>query len=396
MKCIIASPVGCYPSQAGNAERVRQVHTCLESLGYEVHFILCPIQAMSPQFNEEAMTQVFGSRFHQLDNQPRPLQEKLIRLKRRYYHRIHKTGWLFDFMFADGYVSKQSCDAFSQLVNRIEPDLIVLIYGFMSPLVKDISANCKVVIDAQDKFSYRNRGIREAGSEGYWLSLLPYQERYLLSQSDVVLGIQEQESQYFKTLLKGKNTEVVTLDLIVAPDQPETKPNISPVIGFLASGNQHNVNGINRFIEKVWPIITEACPDTTLLIAGSVTKHLTTLTPNVELLGWVENLADFYTRCRLIINPCETGSGLKIKTIEAVGFGIPVVSTPCGAAGVEFLLPAESRCQLTSNTFAERCISMLLNQQDAQLIAVQSFALLQKRVEQNRRQLQMLLQDSPI
>ncbi|MFS1702782.1 glycosyltransferase [Alteromonas sp. AMM-1] len=391
MKCIIASPVGCYPSPAGNAERVRQVHACLERLGYEVHFVLCPIQAMSPQFNEEAMTQVFGSRFHQLDNQPRPLQEKLIQFKRRYYHRIHKTGWLYDFMFADGYVSKQSCDAFSHLVNRIEPDLIVLIYGFMSPLVKHISANCKVVIDAQDKFSYRNRGIRAAGSEGYWLSLLPYQERYLLSQSDVVLGIQEQESGYFKRLLKGKNTEVVTLDLIVAPDQPETRPNISPVIGFLASGNQHNVNGINRFLDKVWPIITEACPDATLLIAGSVTKHLTTHTPNVELLGWVENLADFYSRCRLIVNPCETGSGLKIKTIEAVSFGIPVVSTPCGVAGVEFLLPTAHIIPLTNKQFSAQCIHLLSDIESAQNTAELSLKRMQKRAEFNLALLKNLI-----
>ena len=394
MKCIIASPVACYPSAAGNAERVRQLHACLENLGYEVHFVLCPIQAMSTQLNEPAMKQIFGDRFHHLDNHPRPLQNALINFKRRYYHRIHKTGWLFDFMLSDGYVSRQSCQTFNQLVNDIEPDLILLVYGFMSPLLKHLNNRCKVLVDAQDKFSYRNRGIRQAGSEGYWLSLLPWQERYLLSQSDIVLAIQEQEGQYFKRLLATTPAEVVTLDILVAPDQPEATPSKNPVIGFLASGNQHNTEGLQRFIAQVWPSLLAQCPHAVLKVAGSVTKNITTDADNVELVGWVDDLKTFYQQCRLIINPCETGSGLKIKTIEAVGFGIPVVSTPCGAAGVEFLLPEENVQDLISPAFTHRCLTLLRDEDEAHQQANLCFQRLHQRVKHNRTLLASLLQDS--
>ena len=383
MKCIIASPVACYPSAAGNAERVRQLHACLENLGYEVHFVLCPIQAMSTQLNEPAMKQAFGERFHQLNNHPRPLQNALIKFKRRYYHRIHKTGWLFDFMFSDGYVSRQSCHIFNHLVEEIKPDLIVLVYGFMSPLVKQLDYRSKVLVDAQDKFSYRNRGIRQAGSEGYWLSLLPWQERYLLAQSDIVLAIQEQESQFFKMLLNNKQAQVFTLDITAAPDHPEVLPSKEPVIGFLASGNNHNTEGLKRFISEVWPSILAECPNATLKVAGSVTNNISSCTSNIELIGWVDDLKTFYQQCRLIINPCETGSGLKIKTIEAVSFGIPVVSTPCGAAGVEFLLPTAHISPLTDNQFSAQCIHLLSDIESAQNTANFSLMKMQKRAEHN-------------
>lgn len=383
MKCIIASPVACYPSAAGNAERVRQLHACLENLGYEVHFVLCPIQAMSTQLNEASMRQVFGNRFHHLDNNPRPLQNALIKFKRRYYHRIHKIGWLFDFMLSDGYVSRQSCNTFTQLVDDIKPDLIVLVYGFMSPLVKQLNNRCKVLIDAHDKFSYRNRGIRQAGSEGYWLSLLPYQERYLLSQSDIVLAIQEQESQYFEVLLAKKPAKVFTLDIMQAPDHPEVLPSKEPVIGFLASGNNHNTEGLKRFISHVWPSILDAHPNAILKVAGSVTKNITPYADNIELIGWVDDLKTFYQQCRLIINPCETGSGLKIKTIEAISFGIPVVSTPCGAAGVEFLLPTANIKPLIDKQFSARCIQLLSDIESAQNTAELSLERMQKRAEFN-------------
>ena len=209
-----------------------------------------------------------------------------------------------------------------------------------------------------------------------------------------MLAIQEQEGQYFKRLLATTPAEVVTLDILVAPDQPEATPSKNPVIGFLASGNQHNTEGLQRFIAQVWPSLLAQCPHAVLKVAGSVTKNITTDADNVELVGWVDDLKTFYQQCRLIINPCETGSGLKIKTIEAVGFGIPVVSTPCGAAGVEFLLPEENVQDLISPAFTHRCLTLLRDEDEAHQQANLCFQRLHQRVKHNRALLASLLQDS--
>lgn len=57
--------------------------------------------------------------------------------------------------------------------------------------------------------------------------------------------------------------------------------------------------------------------------------------PGIELSGAVQDLESFYSGCTLAINPVQVGSGLKIKTIEAMGWGMPLVTTSAGASGLE-------------------------------------------------------------
>ena len=55
----------------------------------------------------------------------------------------------------------------------------------------------------------------------------------------------------------------------------------------------------------------------------------------MELLGVVESLEEAYTRAAVIVNPVLAGTGLKTKTVEALGHAKPLVTTSCGAEGIE-------------------------------------------------------------
>jgi glycosyltransferase involved in cell wall biosynthesis len=53
--------------------------------------------------------------------------------------------------------------------------------------------------------------------------------------------------------------------------------------------------------------------------------------------GFVPDLADFYRRVRVAIAPLRFGAGVKLKTVEALQYGVPVVATTVGAEGLEAL-----------------------------------------------------------
>jgi glycosyltransferase involved in cell wall biosynthesis len=53
------------------------------------------------------------------------------------------------------------------------------------------------------------------------------------------------------------------------------------------------------------------------------------------MLGPVENLREAYARANVVINPMVIGTGLKTKSVEALSFGRPLVTTSCGAEGLE-------------------------------------------------------------
>jgi glycosyltransferase involved in cell wall biosynthesis len=56
---------------------------------------------------------------------------------------------------------------------------------------------------------------------------------------------------------------------------------------------------------------------------------------NIHFTGHVTDLAEFYGRARVVIAPIRFGAGVKVKTIQALQYGVPVVSTECGAEGID-------------------------------------------------------------
>ncbi len=95
------------------------------------------------------------------------------------------------------------------------------------------------------------------------------------------------------------------------------------------------MDGARYFIERVLPLVRQRIPDVRFLVAGTVCEELKVETDGVELLGVVERLEDAYARATVVVNPVLAGTGLKTKTVEALGHAKPLVTTSCGAEGIE-------------------------------------------------------------
>jgi succinoglycan biosynthesis protein ExoO len=74
-----------------------------------------------------------------------------------------------------------------------------------------------------------------------------------------------------------------------------------------------------------------------LLLAGSVCEVLdgARLPKGVLALGYVKDLEDFYRQVDVVVSPLRMGGGLKIKNVEALCKGKPLVTTPIGAEGLD-------------------------------------------------------------
>jgi hypothetical protein len=74
-------------------------------------------------------------------------------------------------------------------------------------------------------------------------------------------------------------------------------------------------------------------PNAELMVAGDAGAALAAPWPNVRRVGPVTNVGGFYAASRLIINPANAGTGLKIKGLEALCHGRPLVTWPTGVEG---------------------------------------------------------------
>ena len=80
---------------------------------------------------------------------------------------------------------------------------------------------------------------------------------------------------------------------------------------------------------------------------------------NVEFLGHIENLEREYAKAMLVVNPCWIGTGLKIKSVEALARGKPLVTTAKGVEGLH--QDVQKACLVTNDEeeFANHALHLL-------------------------------------
>lgn len=108
------------------------------------------------------------------------------------------------------------------------------------------------------------------------------------------------------------------------------------VAGWLGGELSPNVDALHWFHDEVLPAVLEQVPGFQLFVTG---RHppgsvVSLNGPHVVFLGVVDDLHDVYDRVRLSVVPTRIGAGVKNKFVEALQYGVPVVSTTVGAEGV--------------------------------------------------------------
>ncbi|HLX90788.1 MAG TPA: glycosyltransferase family 4 protein, partial [Puia sp.] len=103
---------------------------------------------------------------------------------------------------------------------------------------------------------------------------------------------------------------------------------------------QPNQEGMIWFCEKVMPLILTLNPSATLMVVGKGDpgKRLTELFkgPGIRFIGMVDDTTPYYRKAVLAIVPLNTGSGTRLKLLEAMGRRKAVVATSVGAEGIKY------------------------------------------------------------
>ncbi|MGI8989440.1 MAG: glycosyltransferase [Bryobacteraceae bacterium] len=98
-----------------------------------------------------------------------------------------------------------------------------------------------------------------------------------------------------------------------------------------------NQVALEWFARKVLPLVLERCPGARLLVAGSdpPPRHAyADASGAIEMMGFVEDIQPLFSRCAVFVCPILSGSGVRVKLLEAFASGTPVVSTYIGAEGL--------------------------------------------------------------
>jgi hypothetical protein len=218
---------------------------------------------------------------------------------------------------------------------QFEPAVVLAEYIFMLRPFPLLRPGVLKAVDTIDVFSSKNAKVERFGVADQ-LSLSAAAEVSLLQRADVVIGIQPAETELLRALVPNREVITVGVDFPVA-DGAVSRP-CGIVVAMVGSANPLNVKGLRDFLRFAWPLVVGEIPEAQFHVAGDVAAAIEPHLPGVRLLGRVENVSDVYSAARVIINPAIAGTGLKVKTVEAICHGRAVVLWPAGAEG----LPVEA------------------------------------------------------
>jgi len=106
--------------------------------------------------------------------------------------------------------------------------------------------------------------------------------------------------------------------------------------GWLAGDASPNVDALAWFVSDVLPRLLEYRPEIRLRVTGANPPPSARVLagPAVNFVGFTPDLRTMYETARVVVVPMRFGAGVKVKCIEALQYGVPVVSTSVGAEGL--------------------------------------------------------------
>ena len=124
-----------------------------------------------------------------------------------------------------------------------------------------------------------------------------------------------------------------------------------------------NLYGLAWLVNEVWPIVLSKLPNASLHIAGKSlgNKFVSNSKLNVIVHGEVPHALEYLSKHKLLVVPLFAGSGIRVKILESISIGLPVVTTSIGVQGISL---DETKGLFIGNdaaTFASQIVYVLQN-----------------------------------
>lgn len=315
MQILITSPIPTHPASHGNRARVKALAEALKARGHILHFVYTGFEGLDEN-QEDEMRRLFDHLY---------LLEKpdTRRPKPRFKH--HGI---------DDWYPRELDSLTQSILATWRIEACIANYVWCSRWLKYVPKGIARYIDTHDRFANRHATLKAAGMEPDWYSTSSSGEAKALRRADRVFAIQSEEAVHFENLAR---TPVDVIGHLVPAQRLAARSPLKPPyrLGYLGSNNGLNQHAIaaladNLARKPIDPQLAElhlAGPISETPVARSIT--------NAKRHGFVDSPAGFYADMDIILNPHIEGTGLKIKTIEALAYGKPVIATRWAMIGIK-------------------------------------------------------------
>ncbi len=364
MKLLFISPF--VPGEnAGHAGGVTTYHFVegLAALGHEVHLL-----ALSRQM-ERPLLEPLRQRLASLHTYEIPYRHDPSHLSRiRHFWKIAASILRGIFSRKPIYLVRYDYPGFAELAaelaQSLRPDVVQIEYATLHPLRRVLPPDIPVVLDTHEVRSLTSLRTLQGSSR----LLRPFHALELASWIESLAGLEG-----FARILTVSDADGLAIRAF-APHLPvqtlpqgvdcsqyrpfgqEKKPNSIVYVG--SFDHSQNVDTALLLLDRILPAVWEKHPTARLHLVGSHPPPVLSRRagPRVEIPGFVEDLARHVESREIFVAPLRQGAGIKIKLLQALALGLPVVTTPAGAEGIGL---EHEKNALVSPT-VEGCVPLVL------------------------------------
>jgi glycosyltransferase involved in cell wall biosynthesis len=233
-------------------------------------------------------------------------------------------------------------DAAVQAALARRPDVVLIEHDWAARWARDLPAELPKV-SGLENLSWDYYARRAAAADGPARAGLALEARRFrrfdartLGAFDLLLAMSQDDLVELREVSDRPVAIVpngVDVDALTAGPLPGT-----PTVLFTGTfGYAPNAEALRWLLTEIWPAVTRRVPAAELLVVGrGVPDDLAALAgPGVTLAGWVPEMQPWFDRAQVVIVPMRSGGGTRLKVLDGLASGRPLVSTPMGAMGVD-------------------------------------------------------------
>ncbi len=346
MKLLFLTSKPIFPSRDGGCYASEKFLNCILHSGVEVKHVT--LSTPKHPFDESAYPSEIIRATQPInffvDTSVRPLSAFLHLFKSGSYN-------------CDRFYSVSVESALIELVQTEHVDGIILDSLFTTPYLKALRAifKGKIVVRTHnvEHQLWEQYGAEASGLKKWYFKRLARDLKQFeikqLNAVDEILSISKDDSERFKSL--GIHTKITEIPVAVAVNE-NTLPSEGASLYYIGAMDwKPNQQAVAELIAWM-PRLRESLPNLELHIAGSKsTEFLSSDKANgIFVHGYVKSMEDFSIEHGILVSPIRSASGVRIKFLEAMAAGIPIITTQLGALGIDL---SQSDCMCIAETEAE-------------------------------------------
>ena len=218
---------------------------------------------------------------------------------------------------------------FKKQINVNDYDYVISVNSDNAFWIDAFSEKTKKILLMEDAMfnQFRDRSPKHLVDE--YLEDYKNYEANIINKFDYVFGISQDEINIFKN--EKNKDKFIYLPAFMDAKNIIKKDNYKYDIIYVAHDNMHNINAVKWFLDNVY----NKLKDLKILFVGKICNIIDNKQDykNIDFINFIENIDEAYNEAKISICPMFSGTGLKIKVVEAFAYGKPVVCNKMGAIG---------------------------------------------------------------